>query len=105
VLTVTCIFLPLSAIWAGVVNETAPATKGPDGHHRLIQSEFYRSAPTSTVGSSGSNTAMDKSRQMSVCTCTHGGESAATSPRKNAMAQDEEDLDIAREYSFKRESV
>ncbi|KAF2822223.1 hypothetical protein CC86DRAFT_470250 [Ophiobolus disseminans] len=103
VLTVTCIFLPLSAIWAGVVNETIVVTRGPDGHHRLIQSEFYRSEPDSTAGSNASSSAAEKSRQMSMCTCAtrcKGGESAVTSPRKSTLGDEDDDVEIRREFGF-----
>lgn len=104
VLTVVCIFLPLSAIWAGVVNETAVATKGPDGHHRLIQDAFYRESAGSTVGGSS----MEKSRQMSVCTCaTHKGvESAQNSPLKSSRRNGNEDNDdIGREFGFSQRTL
>jgi pheromone alpha factor receptor len=107
---VVCIFLPLSAIWAGVVNETAVATHGPDSHHRLIQDEFYRSAPNSLIGSNANSTALEKSRQLSVCTCatkSRGGESAATTPRKEGMDDevDEEGIYVGREFGFRRQEV
>ena len=67
VLTMVCIFLPLSAIWAGVANDAnSIAYNGPDSHQRLIRGEFYRES-ASTLMSQGS-TAFDKSRQMSVST-------------------------------------
>jgi pheromone alpha factor receptor len=104
-----CIFLPLSAIWAGVANETAVATHGPDSHHRLIQGEFYRSAPNSTVGSNASSAAVEKSRQLSVCTCatkSRGNESVATTPRKERMDDEEDEgIYVGREFGFRREEV
>jgi pheromone alpha factor receptor len=75
-----CIFLPLSAIWAGVANEANIAYNGPDSHQRLIRGEFYRDS-NSTLNSQGS-TAFDKSRQMSMATYAKGKdiESAITTP-------------------------
>ncbi|KAF2851725.1 hypothetical protein T440DRAFT_56978 [Plenodomus tracheiphilus IPT5] len=66
VLTIVCIFLPLSAIWAGVEHDSGIASSGPDSHHRLFGSEFYNSTAHS-VGTS-SSTAYDKSRQVSIYT-------------------------------------
>jgi pheromone alpha factor receptor len=103
-----CIFLPLSAIWAGVVNETAVATRGPDSHHRLIQGEFYRSAPNSTVGSNASTSAMENSRQMSVCTCAtecKGNDIAATTPKKGRAEYDDDGIYIGREFGFSRDET
>jgi pheromone alpha factor receptor len=106
-----CIFLPLSAIWAGVVNETAVATHGPDSHHRLIQGEFYRPAPNSTIGSNANSTAVKKSRQLSECTCaakSRGEESVVTTPRKGRVDEDMEDekgMYMGREFGFRREEV
>jgi pheromone alpha factor receptor len=84
VLTMVCIFLPLSAIWAGVANESNIAYNGPDSHQRLIRAEFYRES-ASTIISQGS-TACDKSRQMSVSTYTKSKdiESAAGTPTSPA---------------------
>jgi pheromone alpha factor receptor len=69
VITVLCVFLPLSAIWAGVANESAIAYRGPDAHHHLINSQFGRGV-TATATSS-STTAFDKGRQMSCSTCSY----------------------------------
>jgi pheromone alpha factor receptor len=84
VLTMVCIFLPLSAIWAGVANESHIAYNGPDSHQRLIRGEFYRES-ASTIMSQDS-TACDKSRQMSVSTYTKSKdiESAAGTPTSPA---------------------
>ncbi|KAF2451916.1 hypothetical protein P171DRAFT_346553 [Karstenula rhodostoma CBS 690.94] len=46
-ITVICIFLPLSAIWAGLVaNDSSVAGSGPDSHQRLFKNEFARSSST-----------------------------------------------------------
>ncbi|KAJ4376215.1 pheromone alpha factor receptor [Neocucurbitaria cava] len=91
VLTIVCIFLPFSAIWAGVVNDSSTAGSGPDSHQRLIHGEFYRSALSTTT--SGDTSAHDKSRGMSVSTYTKGKEieSAAPtpSPRKKSHVNDD----------------
>ncbi|CAO2651924.1 Nn.00g002070.m01.CDS01 [Neocucurbitaria sp. VM-36] len=80
VLTIVCIFLPLSAIWAGVVNDSFTAGSGPDSHQRLIHGEFYRSAQSTTAN--GSTSAYNKSRGLSVSTYAKGKdiESVATTP-------------------------
>jgi pheromone alpha factor receptor len=90
-----CIFLPLSAIWAGVVNETAPTSQ-----HALIHNEFYRSAPTSTIGSTSSTIMMDKSRQFSVCTCA----TKCTTPihKKSATEYEDDSIHIGRDFGFSR---
>ncbi|KAL1593388.1 pheromone alpha factor receptor [Paraconiothyrium brasiliense] len=50
-ITVICIFLPLSAIWAGLVaSDSSVGGSGPDSHQRLFKNEFYRSSSTSTKG-------------------------------------------------------
>ncbi|EMD90553.1 hypothetical protein COCC4DRAFT_56759 [Bipolaris maydis ATCC 48331] len=64
VLTVVCIFLPLSAIWAGVVNDQDLASRGPDAHQRLIRNDYFNSGSSATMV--GGSTVCDKSRQMSV---------------------------------------
>ncbi|EAT81820.2 hypothetical protein SNOG_10426 [Parastagonospora nodorum SN15] len=100
--TIVCIFLPLSAIWAGVVNEKVVGANGPDAHHRLLQGEFYRAASNSTYGSNSSGTVVDRSRQMSVCTC------ASSSPfvRKKSVAEwDDEAILVGREFGFSRGEV
>lgn len=71
VLTVVCIFLPLSAIWAGVANDSIIAHRGRDAHHRLIDSEFGRSSATSATATADTTTTFDKSRQTSCATCTY----------------------------------
>lgn len=70
VLTVVCIFLPLSAIWAGVANDSAIAFRGHDAHHRLMNSQFGRGS--AAAATNDSTTAFDKSRQISCSTCTYG---------------------------------
>jgi pheromone alpha factor receptor len=63
ILTVVCIFLPFSAIWAGVVNDQNLASRGPDAHQRLILNNIHDKSLPSTF--SESSTVCGKSRQMS----------------------------------------
>jgi pheromone alpha factor receptor len=43
-LTVICLFLPLSAIWAGVIaNDPGIASNGADAHQHLLKGQFGRS--------------------------------------------------------------
>ncbi|KAF1849448.1 uncharacterized protein K460DRAFT_404672 [Cucurbitaria berberidis CBS 394.84] len=101
VLTIVSIFLPLSAIWAGVVNDSVMAGSGPDSHQRLIHSEFYRSAASTKT--SGSSTMFDKSRGMSVSTYSKSNEieSASTtpSPRKKTHTNDD-GIHVGHEFGF-----
>ncbi|KAF1972574.1 hypothetical protein BU23DRAFT_160788 [Bimuria novae-zelandiae CBS 107.79] len=48
-MTIICIFLPLSAMWAGLfASDTNVASGGPDAHQRLFKDEFFRSSTAST---------------------------------------------------------
>lgn len=108
VLTVICIFLPLSAIWAGVANDSAVAHRGHDAHHHLINSEFGRGSSTTTT--SNSTTAFDKSRQMSCSTCTYTKKCdeldapKSSSEGKQGIAEDDVIL-VDREYMVHREAI
>jgi pheromone alpha factor receptor len=53
-----CIFLPLSAIWAGLISSDASVgARGADCHQRLLRDQFYKSSNKgSTVGSESSRT-------------------------------------------------
>ena len=64
VLTVVCIFLPLSAIWAGVVSDQQLASRNSNARQRFIRNGLYVEESGSAAG--GSSTAFDRSRQMSV---------------------------------------
>ncbi|EOA90478.1 uncharacterized protein SETTUDRAFT_102477 [Exserohilum turcica Et28A] len=64
VLTVVCIFLPLSAIWAGIVNDQNLASRGPDAHQRLINNNFCDTTSGSTVVEGSA--VHDKGRKMSI---------------------------------------
>ncbi|KAF2628455.1 hypothetical protein BU25DRAFT_439432 [Macroventuria anomochaeta] len=77
VLTVLCIFLPLSAIWAGVANDAAIAHRGHDAHHHLINSHFGRGA--SAIATTDSAIAFDKSHHMSCSTCSYAKKAFASS--------------------------
>lgn len=108
VLTVVCIFLPLSAIWAGVANDSAIAYRGHDAHHRLMNSQFGRgSAVTAT---SDSTTVFDKSRQMSCSSGTYGkkGDDLGTldpSPAGNRGMAGDDGIHIGREFTVRHEEL
>ncbi|KAH7380348.1 fungal pheromone mating factor STE2 GPCR-domain-containing protein [Phaeosphaeria sp. MPI-PUGE-AT-0046c] len=106
VLTVVCIFLPLSAIWAGVVSENAAA---PNAHDKgLIRGAFYRSKDSEyTIDStSTSTTMMDRSRQMSVCTCANKSMASTPDTRKKSVAEYGDDaILIGREFGFSRDEA
>lgn len=108
VITVLCIFLPLSAIWAGVANDSAIAYRGPDAHHHLINSQFGRGAVATATSSS--TTAFDKSRQMSCSTCSYVKKSDAfdtpeySSSEKRSMAGDD-GIHVDREYTVRHEAI
>ncbi|KAH7068289.1 fungal pheromone mating factor STE2 GPCR-domain-containing protein [Paraphoma chrysanthemicola] len=109
-LTVVCIFLPLSAIWAGVINDKVVAMREPNSHHQLIRSEIYRSPPASTLGSNASNTATEKSRQLSVCTCSSKGkgiDSTATTPshKRNTSEYEDDNIYVGREFNVSHADV
>ncbi|KAL6703918.1 pheromone alpha factor receptor [Coniothyrium glycines] len=97
-LTVVCIFLPLSAIWAGVSTNTDALPTGPNSHHRLLNGEFHRSA-SSTVGSSTSDTA-DKGGQMSVCVCAMGKELDGVVLDGVVTTMNKKDIHIEQEFGF-----
>ncbi|KAF2122722.1 fungal pheromone mating factor STE2 GPCR-domain-containing protein [Lophiotrema nucula] len=51
-LTIVCIFLPLSAIWAGVVaDDVNLGASGADSHQRLLHGHFGRTPPASPTTS------------------------------------------------------
>ncbi|KAF1833410.1 pheromone receptor [Decorospora gaudefroyi] len=104
VLTVVCLFLPLSAIWAGVVNDSDVAGAGKDSHHRLFRGEFYRSSVSTNL--SGSSTAYAKSRLMSVSTYGKGKdiESATTTPTSlvHKTSMDGNGIRVDRDFGFSR---
>lgn len=110
VLTVVCIFLPLSAIWAGVDKESSIAGRGTDSHQRLFSSEFYNST-TRSIGASSTSTAYDKSRQLSVYTIPKSKdkediESMAMSPSSHKRIDVEDgSIRVDHEYGFSREDA
>jgi pheromone alpha factor receptor len=101
-----CIFLPMSAIWAGVANDSMIAHRGPDAHHKLIHDQFGRGS--SVTATTDSATAVDKSRQMSCSTCMYAkkgddlGSSKYSSTRKPSMTGDDAIL-VDREYTVHHE--
>ncbi|KAF3009781.1 Proteasome subunit beta type-5 [Curvularia kusanoi] len=108
VLTLVCIFLPLSAIWAGVANDSDSAYRGRNGHHGLMNGEFGRGS--SVTASANSTTAVDKSRQMSCSTCTYTkrgdefGPSKYSPTRRESMTGDDAIL-VDREYAVHHEAI
>jgi pheromone alpha factor receptor len=104
VLTVVCIFLPLSAIWAGVANDSAIAYRGHDAHHRLINSQFGRGH--SATAASESTTAFDKSRQLSTCIYAKKDDDFETpescSAGKRSMAGDD-GIHVGQEFAVRHE--
>ncbi|PSN66193.1 hypothetical protein BS50DRAFT_621914 [Corynespora cassiicola Philippines] len=61
-LTIMCIFLPLSAIWAGVItDDTGLGGHGPDAHRRLLKDTF---------GASSDGSATDEKHNPIVTTST-----------------------------------
>lgn len=107
VLTVVCIFLPLSAIWAGVANDSNIAYNGPDSHQRLIRGEFYRESASTIL--SQSSTACDKSRQMSVPTYTKSKdiESAIVTPTSPAYekSMNGDGIRVDHDFGFSRDNA
>lgn len=104
VLTVVCIFLPLSAIWAGVSNDSAIAYRGPDAHHRLINSQFGRGS--SATAMSDGPTAFEKSRQLSACTYANNGDNfdmSKPSPAGKRSMDGDDGIHIGREFIVRHE--
>ncbi|KAH8640566.1 pheromone receptor [Alternaria alternata] len=107
VLTMICIFLPFSAIWAGVVNDQNLATRGPDAHQRLIRSDFHDKSAPSTL--SESSTVCEKSRQMSSWSDMKSKdyESLITTPTSHIHNKsiDENCIRVDRKFGFSREDA
>ena len=106
VLTVVCIFLPLSAIWAGVVNDSASTHQGHDIHQRLVNSQFGRGFSATTT--TDNPTIFDKGRQMSCSTCTYakkGNEldTSESGPAKKRSMAREDDTHMGREFTVHHE--
>ncbi|CAI6332729.1 unnamed protein product [Periconia digitata] len=69
--TIICIFLPLSAIWAGLVTrDNSIGYDGADGHQRLLRDQFVRTPTSSANGSKIVEKGMAKSTYS-----TYGGSS------------------------------
>ncbi|KAH6625302.1 fungal pheromone mating factor STE2 GPCR-domain-containing protein [Boeremia exigua] len=108
VLTVVCIFLPLSAIWAGVANDSPVADRSRDAHHRLINSEFGRgSSPNTTVNSTAT---FEKSRQMSCSTCAYtkkgdGLDTLRSNPAGTHSKVEDDVILVDHEYAVHREAI
>jgi pheromone alpha factor receptor len=80
--TIICIFLPLSAIWAGLISSDASVgSRGPDCHQRLFKNQFYKSSDQgSTAGSNGSRTGKKGSIDTSTFTGSGKDPESPTSP-------------------------
>jgi pheromone alpha factor receptor len=104
VLTVVCIFLPLSAIWAGVVNESSIAHRGRDAHQRLIHSNFNRDQSSKVT--SDSTTAINMSSHSSACTDPKSGDiecsRLGSSAKQGQMADDS--IYVDREFCVRMEN-
>ena len=96
----------MSAIWAGVANDSMVAHRGPDAHHQLIRDQFGRDS--SGTATTDSVTAVDKSRQMSCSSCTFAkkgdglGSSKYSPTRRPSMTGDDAILGD-REYTVHHE--
>lgn len=111
VLTVVCLFLPLSAIWAGIDKEASIASRGADSHHKLFNGEFSHSTVRSTGTNSSSHTAYDGSRKMSAYAMAKSKDkndienmSAHSSPHRRSEIKDG-NIRIDREYGFSGEDA
>ncbi|KAJ4364908.1 pheromone alpha factor receptor [Ascochyta clinopodiicola] len=108
VLTVVCIFLPLSAIWAGVANDSALAYRGRTGNHHLIDSQSGRRS--STLVTSDSTTVFEKSRQMSCSLCTRPKnrgdfDTLELSPSGKTSNAGDDGIRIGREFTVRHEDI
>ena len=78
-MTVICLFLPLSAIWAGVIaNDPGVGDNGPDAHQALLKGQSGRATPENSLP----NTCMDRFRG-SVGTSTLGKDPESPTAYKN----------------------
>ena len=106
-ITSLCIFLPLSAIWAGVANDSVVAYRGHNAHHHLINSKFGQGS--FTTATADSTTAFDKSRQMSCSTCSYAktGDDFDVPQRSPACKRSMGDynIQIDREYTVRHEEI
>ena len=107
VITILCVFLPLSAIWAGVANDSAIAYRGPDAHHHLINSQFGRNGAGTLTSST---TAFDKSRQMSCSTCsyvkkTEDFDLSEYSPAGKGGITEDDGIHVDHQYTVHHETI
>lgn len=59
--TVICIFLPLSAVWAGLASsDVNVGARGADCHQRLFKDQFYKSSNKGSTIGTDSNRALEK---------------------------------------------
>ncbi|KAF2643879.1 hypothetical protein P280DRAFT_496398 [Massarina eburnea CBS 473.64] len=96
--TIICIFLPLSAIWAGLVaNDASVAVRGPDGHQRLLQGEFYH-ASTNASKNSEKNTILSSSTYSSS-----GKESTSPNSPRHAKNLSDDGIYVGKNWSVTEE--
>ncbi|KAF1962303.1 hypothetical protein CC80DRAFT_158812 [Byssothecium circinans] len=95
--TIICIFLPLSAIWAGLVaNEAGVASRSADGHQRLLKDQFYR-APTSSTNNS---TAGEKKNSLTCSTyASSGKEPLSPISARHAKTPSDNAIHVGRDWS------
>jgi pheromone alpha factor receptor len=86
--TIICIFLPLSAIWAGLVSGD-PAASGMNGHRSLIRDQFYNPAKSETSTGSDGKPFHDKGSVSTYDSC-------AKSPRESDSTTNHEDFALNR---------
>ena len=104
-LTVVCIFLPLSAIWAGVIaSDTSIGASGADAHQRLLRGQFGRSTVASGTSS---NNGGDKNSTVASTLYTNSGkdpESPTTpmAPYKAKSSVDNGAIHVDREWSVEK---
>ncbi|KAH8722718.1 pheromone receptor [Phaeosphaeriaceae sp. PMI808] len=70
IVTVVVIFLPLSALWAGVVNETFIAGTGPSMRRTLFSGGSQNTSKSLDKSNITTQNPMGKSPRSSTCTCS-----------------------------------
>ncbi|KAF2470183.1 uncharacterized protein BDR25DRAFT_287960 [Lindgomyces ingoldianus] len=104
-LTIVCIFLPLSAIWAGVVaSEPNIGASGVDAHQRLLGGQFGRSLDGSSVNHSkfggGESTFTDNSMHTNSMKDPNSP-TTPTLPYKEKDTMRDARIHVHREWSVK----
>ncbi|KAH7132170.1 fungal pheromone mating factor STE2 GPCR-domain-containing protein [Dendryphion nanum] len=110
-LTIVCVFLPLSAIWAGVIaSDASIGSRTADGHHRLLQGQFG----DLTAGSTNNSTSSANCRSGSGVASTLHTQRSTKSPesptrpfslyKKNSMTSGE-GIHVDHEWSVEKGEV